>query len=190
MPFHKRGPILFSEAEFYGRIILKRVGNIGRKAKKCRQIILQACFKGNTVRKMDLILRSTERMLKMQFSMARKFTLQPLRRYDVKPPEKTEQAYSYVWRDVPTYAGFEPGSSGPHANALPIRHNNTCTGIQVIGLYTCFSSNFTTSVIFHIIRSTAKILKFDVNLSFIKRDDFFRANMNHFTFYTEHAGEA
>jgi hypothetical protein len=45
-----------------------------------------------TVRKMDLILRSIERMLKMQFSMARKFTLQPLRRYDVKPPGKTEQA--------------------------------------------------------------------------------------------------
>jgi hypothetical protein len=33
---------------------------------------------------MDLILRSTERMLKMQFSVARKFTLQPLR----KPPKK------------------------------------------------------------------------------------------------------
>jgi hypothetical protein len=32
-----------------------------------------------TVRKMDLILRSIERMLKMQFSMARNFTLQPLR---------------------------------------------------------------------------------------------------------------
>jgi hypothetical protein len=46
---------------------------------------------GHTVRKMGLILRSVERMLKMQFSMARKFTLQPLRRYDVKPPEKTAQ---------------------------------------------------------------------------------------------------
>jgi hypothetical protein len=45
-----------------------------------------------TVRKMGLILRSIERMLKMQFSMARKFTLQPLRRYDVKPPKKTAQA--------------------------------------------------------------------------------------------------
>ncbi len=45
-----------------------------------------------TVRKMDLILRSLERMLKMQFSMARNFTLHPLRRYDVKPPEKTAQA--------------------------------------------------------------------------------------------------
>ncbi len=41
-----------------------------------------------TVRKMGLILRSIERMLKMQFSMARSFTLQPLRRYDVKPPKK------------------------------------------------------------------------------------------------------
>jgi hypothetical protein len=48
----------------------------------------QAC----TVRKMGLILRSIERMLKMQFSIARNFTLQPLRRYDVKTPEKTEQA--------------------------------------------------------------------------------------------------
>ncbi len=37
---------------------------------------------------MGLILRSIERMLKMQFSMARKFTLQPLRRYGVKPPKK------------------------------------------------------------------------------------------------------
>jgi hypothetical protein len=46
----------------------------------------------HTVRKMDLILRSLERMLKTQFSMARKFTLQPLRRYDVKPPEKIAQA--------------------------------------------------------------------------------------------------
>ncbi len=45
----------------------------------------------HTVRKMDLILRPRERMLKMQFSMARKFTLQPLRIYDVKPPEKTKQ---------------------------------------------------------------------------------------------------
>jgi hypothetical protein len=45
-----------------------------------------------TVRKMGLILRSIERMLKMQFSMAHKFTLQPLRRYDVKPPKSTGQA--------------------------------------------------------------------------------------------------
>ncbi len=33
---------------------------------------------------LGLILRSIERMLKMQFSMARNFTRQPLRRYDVK----------------------------------------------------------------------------------------------------------
>ncbi len=45
-----------------------------------------------TVRKMDFIICSIEQMLKMQFSMARKFTLQPLRRYDVKPSKKTEQA--------------------------------------------------------------------------------------------------
>ncbi len=29
--------------------------------------------------------------LSIKFSMARKFTLQPLRIYDVNPPEKTEQ---------------------------------------------------------------------------------------------------
>jgi hypothetical protein len=38
----------------------------------------------HTVRKMDLILRSIERMLRTQRSMARKFKLQVLRRYNVK----------------------------------------------------------------------------------------------------------
>ncbi len=38
--------------------------------------------------KMDLILRSIERRLRMQFSMARKFLLRPLRRYDIKPNER------------------------------------------------------------------------------------------------------
>jgi hypothetical protein len=42
----------------------------------------------HTVRKMGLMLRSIERMLKMQFSMTPKFMLEPLRRYDVKPPKK------------------------------------------------------------------------------------------------------
>ncbi len=46
--------------------------------------------------KMGLILRSIERMLKMQFSMSRKFTLQPLRRYDIKPPKKN--ATSVIFR--------------------------------------------------------------------------------------------
>jgi hypothetical protein len=39
------------------------------------------------VHKMGLILRSLERIPKMQFSMARKFMLQPLGRYDVKLTE-------------------------------------------------------------------------------------------------------
>ncbi len=39
---------------------------------------------GYTVRKMGLILRSLERRPQMQFSMAHKCMLQPLRRYDVK----------------------------------------------------------------------------------------------------------
>jgi hypothetical protein len=47
-----------------------------------------------------------------------------------------------------------------------------------MGPFTYFSSNFTTRVIFGIIRSKAKILKFDVNLLLIKRDDFFLANMD------------
>jgi hypothetical protein len=59
-----------------------------------------------------------------------------------------------------------------------------------MGGCTCFWSDFTTNVIFRIIRSKAKIFKFDVNLSFIKRDDFFRTIVNNFTFYTEHAEEA
>ena len=42
----------------------------------------------HTVLKMGLILRSIERMLKMPFSMAYEFTLQLLRRYDVKCPKK------------------------------------------------------------------------------------------------------
>ncbi len=50
-----------------------------------------------TVRKMGLILRSIERMLKMQFSMARKFTLQPLHRYDVKPPEKKQNKRDFTF---------------------------------------------------------------------------------------------
>ncbi len=37
-----------------------------------------------TVRKMDLILRPIERRPQMQFSMARRFKLQLLRRYSIK----------------------------------------------------------------------------------------------------------
>jgi hypothetical protein len=44
-----------------------------------------------------------------------------------------------------------------------------------------FLSNYTTSVIFRIIKK-AKVFKFDVSLSLIKRGDFFRVNMNNFTF--------
>jgi len=44
-----------------------------------------------TLRKVDLFLRSIERRLHMQFSMARKFLLRPLSRYayDEKPDGKT-----------------------------------------------------------------------------------------------------
>jgi hypothetical protein len=71
-----------SEAEFLDEI----------QTKVLRVFLLAIQSRLYTVRKTGLIFRSIERMLKMQFSMARKFTLQPLRRYDVKPLEKTEQA--------------------------------------------------------------------------------------------------
>ncbi len=77
----------------------------------------------------------------------------------------------------------------PQPITLSMRHPNSYIMFQIMIPYTCFLSNFTTSVIFRIMRSKAKIFKFDVNLSLIKRDDFFRANMSNFTFYTEHAGE-
>jgi hypothetical protein len=44
---------------------------------------------------------------------------------------------------------------------------------------------FTTSIIFSIINSEAKISKYDVHLLLIKHNDFFHANLNNFTFYTE-----
>ncbi len=67
---------------------------MGSGAKSCMRMGTRSLinFLVYTVCKMGLILRSIEWMLKMQFSMARTFTLQPLRRYDVKPPEKTAQA--------------------------------------------------------------------------------------------------
>jgi hypothetical protein len=40
---------------------------------------------------MDIVLRSTERMAKMQVFIARKFMLQPERRYDIKHTNKTAQ---------------------------------------------------------------------------------------------------
>ncbi len=67
--------------------------NLNTKNKQnCNIVIPPPSFARNTVRKMGLILRSIQRMLKM----ARNFTLQPIRRYDVKPLEKTAQAQSYV----------------------------------------------------------------------------------------------
>jgi hypothetical protein len=126
--------------------------------------------------------------------MARKFTLQPLRRYDVKPPEKTAQDLTFEVSCLQKTNQQTPGliqvPLGPQPDTLPMRHTFTCKLHQSMRAYTCFSSNFTSSVIFRIIRSKAKFFKFDVNLSFIKRDDFFRANVNNFTVYTEHAGEA
>ncbi len=54
---------------------------------------------GRTVCKMNLILRSIERRPQMQFSMARKFKLQQLRRYSVKPSKMCKYAphLAYVY---------------------------------------------------------------------------------------------
>jgi len=46
-----------------------------------------------TVHKTGLILPSIDRKPSIQFSMANKFKLQPLRRYDVKHTEKTAGTY-------------------------------------------------------------------------------------------------
>jgi hypothetical protein len=76
---------------------------------------------------MGLILRSIERMLKMQFSMARKSTLQPLRRYDVKPPEKTAQAYlmfdaQCLQKTYQHTLGSNQGPLDPQPDTQPMRH--------------------------------------------------------------------
>ncbi len=54
----------------------------------------------------------------------------------------------------------------------------------------CFSLS-TCSYLEHLImsRRQVKIFQFNIKLILIWRDDFFRANMNNFTFCTEHAGE-
>jgi hypothetical protein len=59
---------------------------LGDKVDCCIELSYRpACLCSHyTVRKMDLILRSIERMLQTQLSMARRFKLQVLRRYDVK----------------------------------------------------------------------------------------------------------
>jgi hypothetical protein len=146
-----------------------------------------------SVRKMSLILRSIERMLKMQFSMARKFTLQPLRRYSVKLPKKPHKRN--LMFDAPCLQKYNHHMlSANHESlvsqhTLQMRHPDTDNMSKIMGICTYFFSNFTTSLIFRINKSKAKNFKFHVNLFLIKRDNFFRANRNNFTFYTDHAGE-
>ncbi len=61
--------------------------------------------------------------------------------------------------------------------------------IQLFTKYKYFLPLFWSCVIFPIIKSKAKSFQFNVNLYLIQRDDFFRAIMNRFTSYMEHAGE-
>jgi hypothetical protein len=87
------------------------------------------------------------------------------------------------------HAGLEPKTSGsPNCYSTNAPHLYLYIEPNYETKY-IFSSNFTTSVTFSIIKSKAKIFIFDVKLLLIKRDDFFRANISNFTFYTEHAGE-
>ncbi len=78
---------------------------------------------------------------------------------------------------------------GYQSDTLPVRHTHTWDLSYFKKICTYFLSNFTTSVNFRVIKSTAKIVKFSVNLLLIKRDDFLRAYRNNCTSYTEHAGE-
>jgi hypothetical protein len=85
----------------------------------------------HTVRKMGLILCSIERILKMQFSMARKFTFQLLRRYEVKPPKKPHT--SNLPLDIPCLEQNKQHRWGSIQRSLDIqsvplslRHSYTC----------------------------------------------------------------
>jgi hypothetical protein len=60
-------------------------------------LYLHTVYVGHTVRKKDLILRSLERRLQMQFSMARKFPLWPLRRYNVKHSKMRNFTFGAPW---------------------------------------------------------------------------------------------
>ncbi len=127
-----------------------------------------------TVRKMGLILRSIERMLKMQFSMARRFTLQPLRRYDVKPPKKTAQAYCNLPFDMQCYEktiqhrlDSIQRSLDPQSETLPLRHAYTCEISNNLNKNKYILLFFWNCVIFRINESKAKTFWLSINLLLI-----------------------
>jgi hypothetical protein len=62
----------------------------------------------------------------------------------------------------------------------------TLTNGSIIKIYIKIFGHFSEV---RLIERKAKFFQFNVNLFLIKRDDFFRSNMNSFTSYTEHAGE-
>ncbi len=99
----------FDMSTFVPKMLSDKSGNLDKQS--------QGVNTERTVHKMGLILRSIERMLKMQFSMSHNFTLQPLRRYDVKPPEKNRTSVILrltrsAWRKQSAHAGLELFSSG------------------------------------------------------------------------------
>jgi hypothetical protein len=157
--------------------------------------VWEKCTESYTVHKMGLILYSTEQMLKMQFSMARKFTLQPLCRNGVNPPKKNWtniilRLTCHAWRKVNNTCWAQ--TFDLRIPSLILYQHATLTlvlGVKIKKPCTYFLSNFTTSLIFCIIKSKAKIFKFNVNLLLIKCDDFLCTYFDNFTFYTEHAGE-
>ncbi len=70
-----------------------------------------------------------------------------------------------------------------------VPHSHLEIGAKLGNHVHIFKSNFTTSVNFRVIKSKAKIVKLNLNLLLIKRDDFFHAYMNNVMSYTEHSGE-
>jgi hypothetical protein len=73
---------------------------------------------------MDLILRSIERMLQTQVSMARRFKLQVLRRYNVKFYKMRKFTLKIPWLDKPKITGelTSFGSAAQDSSTAPLVH--------------------------------------------------------------------
>ncbi len=86
----------------------------------------------HTDSKMELILRSIQQRLQMQFSMARKFTLRPSRRYSVKHSKRVNMCPTlpkFTLLPQGTWGGGGWGSNQCplylYPNTLQLRHTHT-----------------------------------------------------------------
>ncbi len=91
---------------------------------------------------MDLILRSVERMLQTQLSMARRFKLQVLRRYNVKF-SKMRNFMLETLRLAQAQAGGEPNPMDLQPMTLPLRHRYTCNESRILNKYKYFLPHLT-----------------------------------------------